>query len=108
MRAPLSAAAVFVFSACIHLSPASRSPLREKLGRLTDSELEEAVSTCLAKEGWHLDEVPSQHGDMRVLHGKKDGEDASMYLYPQGATPRITGVLAEGDDPLWPCLAARR
>ena len=95
----LTSAACFYFAA-----PASRSPLKEKLAPLDDNELEQATRTCLEKTGWKVDDVPGQHGDIRVLHGKKGHDDATMYMYPQGMVPRLTGDLAQDSDPLWPCL----
>jgi hypothetical protein len=91
--------------ACFYFAPpASRSPLKEKLAPLSVGELEDATRKCLEKTGWKVDELPSQHGDIRVLHGKKGHDDASMYIYPEGMVPRLTGDLATGGDPLWPCL----
>jgi hypothetical protein len=90
---------------CVLLGPpATRSPLKEKLAPLSSSELEEATRTCLQKTGWKVDELPTQHGDIRVLHAKKANADASLYLHPEGIVPRITGDLANGGDALWPCL----
>jgi hypothetical protein len=83
--------------------PASRSPLKDKLAPLSEHDLESAVRSCLEKSGWKVDDVPSQHGAIQVLHAKKHDEDTSLYLYPEGTVPRITGVAAV-DDPLWTCL----
>ena len=84
--------------------PAGRSPLKEKLAPLSSSELEEATRTCLQKTGWKVDDLPTQHGDIRVLHAKKGGDEIALYLHPEGIVPRITGDLANGGDALWPCL----
>jgi hypothetical protein len=84
--------------------PASRSPLKEKLAPLTSTELEDVTRTCLERAGWRVDDLPTQHGDIRVLHAKKGNDDASLYLYTEGMTPRITGDLANGSDALWHCL----
>jgi hypothetical protein len=93
--------------ACFVLEPPpSRSPLKEKLAPLSSSELEEATRVCLQKTGWKVDELVTQHGDIRVLHAKKGSDDTSLYLYSTGITPRITGDLANGSDPLWSCLAS--
>jgi hypothetical protein len=101
MRAPLVLA---VMVGCFQFeSPASRSPLKEKLAPLTEHDLESAVRSCLEKDGWKVDDVPSQHGAIEVLHAKKRQEDTSLYLYPEGTVPRITG-LAAVDDALWTCL----
>jgi hypothetical protein len=51
-----------------------------------------------------VDPFPSEHGQLRRLHAKKNGLDASLYLYPKGTTPRITGDLAEEGQPIWACL----
>ena len=91
--------------ACFYFSPpASRSPLKEKLAPLSSNELEEATRFCLQKTGWKVDELASEHGGIRVLHGKKGKDDASFYLYAEGIAPRITGELANGNDAFWPCL----
>jgi hypothetical protein len=84
--------------------PASRSPLKEKLAPLSSSELEDATRTCLQKTGWKVDDLSTQHGDIRVLHAKRGSDDASLNLYSEGVTPRITGDLAGGADAFWHCL----
>src|SRR5580692_254528 len=61
--------------------PASRSPLKDKLAPLSEHDLESAVRSCLEKSGWKVDDVPSQHGAIQVLHAKKHDEDTSLYLY---------------------------
>jgi hypothetical protein len=101
----ISCALLPLLGGCFLLGPpASRSPLKEKLAALSSSELEALTRTCLQQTGWKVDELPTQHGDIRVLHAKKGNDDASLYLYPEGIAPRITGDLAHGGDALWPCL----
>jgi hypothetical protein len=97
--------APFVLFAC-HVSPAAKSPLKEKLAPLSEVELQQATTACLEKTGWTVDPFPSEHGELRRLHAKKNGLDASLYLYPKGTTPRITGDLAEDGHPIWACLEA--
>jgi len=94
-----------VVGVCFYFAPSpSRSPLKEKLAPLSSNELEEATRVCLQKTGWKVDELSTEHGGIRVLHGKKGNEDASLYLYAEGIAPRITGELANGGDALWSCL----
>jgi hypothetical protein len=102
MRALIVVASLFAVGC--HLAPAAKSPLKEKLAPLTQDELEEATRKCLVEAGWTVDSLPSRHGDLDSLHAKKKDYDASLYFYPKGMTPRITGDLAEDADPLWPCL----
>jgi hypothetical protein len=91
--------------ACFYFAPpATRSPLKEKLAPLSSNELEAATRACLQKTGWKMDELVSEHGGIRVLHGKKGDVGASFYLYAEGIAPRITGELANGNDPFWACL----
>lgn len=96
-----------VVGACFYFTPPpSRSPLKEKLAPLSSNELEEATRQCLQKTGWKVDELASEQGGIRVLHGKKGNEDASFYLYAEGIAPRITGDLANGGDAFWSCLGS--
>jgi hypothetical protein len=86
--------------------PASRSPLKEKLAPLSSSELEDAARACLQKTGWKVDDLSTQHGDVRVLHAKKANGDASLNLLSEGIAPRITGELGQGGDAFWSCLSS--
>jgi hypothetical protein len=93
--------------ACFYFTPpAARSPLKEKLAPLSSNELEDATRGCLQKAGWKVDELVSEHGGIRVLHGKKGNDDGSLYLYAEGIAPRITGELANDNDAFWTCLAS--
>jgi hypothetical protein len=94
-----------VLLAC-HVSPAAKSPLKEKLAPLSVLELQQATTACLEKTGWKVDPFPSEHGELIRLHAKKDRSDAALYLYPKGMSPRITGDLADDGQPMWACLDA--
>ena len=97
-------AIVAVAAACYHISPAAKSPLKEKLAPLTEPQLEELVGVCLEKMGWKVDHFPRPFGDAERVRATKKGIDAAVYVYPVGQVPRITGDMAEGADAFWKCL----
>jgi hypothetical protein len=104
VRRTIAIAASVLAAACIHVSPAAKSPLKEKLAPLSQSQLQEVAGACLEGMGWKMDPYPQPFGDtMRVRFTKADASGA-LYVYPQGATPRLTGDMAEGGDAFWKCL----
>jgi hypothetical protein len=102
MRMILAATAAVLVVSCV--APAAKSPLKEKLATLGDSELESVTRACLEHDGWTVDPFPSAFGDSRRLHATKKDHQVALYLYPKTMVPRITGGMSDDAFPLWSCL----
>jgi hypothetical protein len=108
----LASALIGIACAGITPSPASRSPIKERLASLGDGELEDLSRACFEKAGWKPDSFPSIFGGgaSKRLRATKKGEETAVYLYPSGTVPRITGgpewSTSPGSkgDPFWDCL----
>jgi hypothetical protein len=93
-----------LLAAACATSPATRSPLRERLAASGNAEVESAVKACLKNEGWKVDELGSYHGGANVVTAYKAKEHTDVYIYPPEQKPRITGGPDAGN-PFWKCVA---
>jgi len=92
-----------LFAAACATAPAMRSPLRERLATSGSSDVEAAVRSCLAKQGWKVDPVGSYSGGAMVVSATKAKDMTAVYVYPPEQKPRVTGGPDDGD-PFWKCL----
>ncbi len=104
MPRPLLALLALTAAGCMHVSPAAKSPLKEKLAPLSEEQLRELSGACFEKLGWKMDPYPTPFGDTERVRATKGTSEAALYLYPPGIVPRITGDMAEGGDTFWKCL----
>ncbi|HZU85766.1 MAG TPA: hypothetical protein VE987_22730 [Polyangiaceae bacterium] len=84
-------------------SPATHSPLRDRLAAADTSRVEEAARTCLSKSGWKVDPVGGLSAGANVVTASKAKDETNVYIQPPEVTPRVTGG-PDYDDPFWSCL----
>lgn len=94
-----------VFTACelFATSPATHSPLRERLAAADTSRVEEAARACLAKGGWKVDPVGGLAEGANVVGAYNAKERTDVYIQAPEMKPRITGG-PDYDNPFWKCL----
>jgi hypothetical protein len=86
--------------------PSARSPLREALANVGTSDVEAAVRTCLAEQGWKVDDVGSVSSGSNVVTAYKAKDQTDVYIHPADQKPRITGGPDDGS-PFWKCLGGQ-
>jgi hypothetical protein len=94
-----------VFTGCslFATSPATHSPLRERLATADTSTVEEAARACLAKGGWKVDPVGGLAEGANVVSASKAKDQTDLYIQAPEVKPRVTGG-PDYDDPFWKCL----
>jgi hypothetical protein len=83
--------------------PSAKSPLREALAEAPTSDVESAVRSCLAEQGWKVDDVGSYASGSDVVTAYKAKEQTDVYIHGPDQKPRITGG-PEDSSPFWKCL----
>jgi hypothetical protein len=86
-------------------SPATHSPLRERLAKADTSTVEEAARACLAKGGWKVDPVGGLAEGANVVTASNAKERTDVYIQAPEVKPRVTGGPDYGD-PFWNCLGS--
>jgi hypothetical protein len=85
-------------------SPATHSPLREKLAGADTPAIEEAVRGCLTSGGWKVDPLGGLSGGANVVSAKNaSNEQTQVFIQAPEMHPRLTGG-PDYNDPFWKCL----
>ena len=96
--------APLLFASCV-TSPAVHSPLKERLAKADNSQLEDATRACLTQGGWKVDPIAELVAGARRVNATKDKELTEVYINPADMTPRITGG-PDYSDAFWKCLGS--
>lgn len=84
-------------------SPATHSPLRDRLAAADTSTVEDAARVCLAKGGWKVDPVGGLAEGANIVSASNAKEKTDLYIQAPEVKPRVTGG-PDYADPFWKCL----